>query len=256
MSLWTQTAGKGADLLLLHGWGMNATVWLPLAKELEKDYRVTLVELPGHGESPWQAAADGLRGWAEQVLAIAPPDAIWLGWSLGGLVMQQAAWMQPQKPRALVGLATSPCFVQRDGWSCAIPAAVLESFAAELKADTPKTLRRFLALQVQGAADAKKLLSQLRREFDSRPAPQPAALQTGLDILLHSDLRTRLKALDLPVSWILGQRDTLVPDSLARVLPECQPKVQLHVLDGAAHAPFLSHLPQCLEILKGVVRHV
>ena len=255
MTLWTQTGGKGRDLVLVHGWGMNASVWLPLARELEKDFRVTLIELPGHGKSSWNDCT-GLESWAEQVLELAPPAAVWLGWSLGGVVMQQAAAMQPQKLRGLVGLATSPCFVQRDGWPCGIAPEVLESFAQELTADTRKTLRRFLALQVQGVADAKNLLLQLRREFDSRPAPRPAALQAGLTILLHSDLRIPLADLDLPLSWILGERDTLVPVSLAGYLPAFQPEMRLLVIEGAAHAPFLSHPSRCIGVLREFVRHV
>ncbi|WP_457671286.1 pimeloyl-ACP methyl ester esterase BioH [Thiolapillus sp.] len=255
MKLWTQTSGAGDDLFLIHGWGMNASVWLPLARALEKGCRVTLVELPGHGESPWEDSAGGLQGWAEQLLEAAPADAVWAGWSLGGLVMQQAAWMRPQKLRALVGIATSPCFVRRDDWPCGIPPLVLESFAAELEADTGKTLRRFLALQLQGAENARELLPQLRKAFDARPAPRLAGLRAGLEILLHSDLRKQLGALDLPLYWMLGERDTLAPAKLGAVLPEYQPRMQLQVIDGAAHAPFLSHLPQCLELLKGVLRH-
>jgi len=255
MTLWTRTSGKGAELLLVHGWGMNASVWLALAKALEKDYRVTLVELPGHGESPWSPATR-MEDWAEQLLAAAPADAVWLGWSLGGVVTLQAALLQPQKLRALVGGATSPCFVQRKDWDCAIPAAVLENFAAELEADSRRTLRRFLSLQVQGAADAKDLLLRLRREFDSRPLPNPAALQAGLDILLHSDLRSALATLELPSAWLLGERDTLVPKSLAHALTGLQPQAEVHVIDGAAHAPFLSHPGQCLERLEAFIRHV
>lgn len=249
MTLWTQTSGTGDELLLIHGWGMNAALWLPLARELEKDHRVTLVELPGHGESPWNGAAS-LESWAEQVLEVAPADAIWLGWSLGGLVMQQAAQMQ--KLRGLVGMATSPCFVQRDDWPCAMPAAVLENFATELMADRRKTLRRFLALQVQGATDARRLLLELRKSLEERPAPELDALQTGLALLLYSDLRQQLSNLERPLCWILGERDTLVPKSLATALPA----MQLHMIRGAAHAPFLSHLSRVVALLKGFIRHV
>ena len=256
MKLWTQTSGAGDELLLIHGWGMNASLWLPVARELEKDHRVTLVELPGHGESPCRDAADGLQEWAEQLLDAAPARAVWVGWSLGGVVMQQAAYMQPQKPRALVGIATSPCFVRRDGWPCGIPPRVLESFAAELEAGTGKTLRRFLSLQVQGAENAKELLRQLRKEFGARPTPRLAGLRAGLEILLHSDLRMQLAALDLPLYWILGKRDALVPSELGVILSEYQPQMQSWLIGGAAHAPFLSHLPQCLEILKEAARHV
>ncbi|WP_457668062.1 pimeloyl-ACP methyl ester esterase BioH [Thiolapillus sp.] len=255
MTLWTDAAGKGDELLLIHGWGMNASVWMTLARELEKSHRVTLVELPGHGESPWTNTLQ-LEDWAEQVLAVAPPDAVWLGWSLGGQVMLQAASMQPHKLRGLVGIATSPCFVRREDWEYAIEPAVLESFAAELQADSRKTLRRFLSLQVQGATNAKSLLLQLRREFDSRPALRLSALQAGLAILLHTDLRPELSALDLPVNWLLGARDTLVPPGLAKALSRIQPRADLSVIEGAAHAPFLSHPGPCLELIDKFIRHV
>ncbi|WP_456378907.1 pimeloyl-ACP methyl ester esterase BioH [Thiolapillus sp.] len=255
MKLWTQTSGSGDELLLIHGWGMNAAVWQTLATELEKEYRVTQVELPGHGASPWNGLTS-LESWAEQVLEVAPADAIWLGWSLGGLVMQQAAQMQPQKLRALVGVATSPCFVQRDDWPCAMPAAVLENFAVELTVNMRKTLRRFLALQVQGEADARRLLPQLRTALEDRATAKPDALRAGLMMLLHSDFCKQLSKLEQPLCWILGERDTLVPRHLATALPGYQSEAQLHVIRGAAHAPFLSHQPQVLEVLKGFVRHV
>ena len=52
MKLYTETLGAGPDLVLLHGWGLHAGVWESTAAELAKSWRVTLVDLPGHGRSP------------------------------------------------------------------------------------------------------------------------------------------------------------------------------------------------------------
>jgi pimeloyl-[acyl-carrier protein] methyl ester esterase len=256
MTLYTHSSGKGRDLLLIHGWGMNSAVWLPWVQQLAKEYRVTLAELPGHGESPWSGSLNSLDDWAGQMLRVAPPGAIWIGWSLGGLVMQQAALGQGDKISAILGMASSPCFVQRPGWHCAIASEVLRDFGAELQADSRKTLRRFLSLQVQGAADARRILRQLQQEFTKRPAPHSGALQTGLELLLNVDLRPRLAGLDLPVSWILGDRDALVPKCLAQELPDYHAEMAVQLIPGAAHAPFLSHPQQCSRLLEEFVRHV
>ncbi|MEZ5449426.1 MAG: hypothetical protein R3E89_10730 [Thiolinea sp.] len=47
--LFTETAGQGTPLLVLHGWGMNRLVWEPVRAALEQQARVTWVDLPGHG---------------------------------------------------------------------------------------------------------------------------------------------------------------------------------------------------------------
>ena len=256
MNLHTHSSGTGRDLFLLHGWGMNGSVWLPWLKTLTQDFRVTVVELPGHGESPWSKSFTQLATWAEQVLAVAPHDAVWVGWSLGGLVMQQAAIMHPEKIRAILGVASSPCFVQREDWDCAIDPVVLKNFAAELQADTSKTLRRFLSLQVQGAADAKTMLRHLQQEFAHRPQPHPEALQTGLNLLLNTDLRQQWANIELPTGWMLGDRDTLVPKCLAKALPQFHADLSVQLVSGAAHAPFLSHPLLCKRLLEDFIAHV
>ena len=39
--------GSGPDLLLLHGWGYDLTLLMPLAQALAPSFRVTLADMPG-----------------------------------------------------------------------------------------------------------------------------------------------------------------------------------------------------------------
>lgn len=248
MSLWRDSQGSGPDLVLLHGWGMNAAVWEPLLSSLQETYRVTRIELPGHGESPERAA--GLQAWAQACLAVAPERAFWLGWSLGGLVAQQVALAAPQRVSGLGLVTATPSFVQREGWQHAMPATVFQQFAAALMQDPQGTLKRFLSLQVKGAEDARALMRILGTAQGRRPAPVPQGLEQGLDILLQEDLRGRLEHLVVPVSWLFGARDTLVPAAAASTLSEWMPSAEVTVVEGAAHAPFLSHPTQFLQWLE------
>ncbi|MDX1344842.1 MAG: alpha/beta fold hydrolase, partial [Sedimenticolaceae bacterium] len=100
MSLATLTHGEGSPIVLLHGWGMNAGVWMPILPQLAAGWQVTLVELPGHGES--EAVEGDINDWAGAVLEIAPHGAVWLGWSLGAIVTLAAATQAPERIRALI----------------------------------------------------------------------------------------------------------------------------------------------------------
>ncbi len=239
MNLWSDSGGTGPELVLLHGWGMNAAVWSPLLDALRARYRVTRLELPGHGVSA--PLEPDLAAWARACLAAAPPGAAWLGWSLGGLVAQQAALLDPARIGRLCLVASTPCFVQRPDWDCAMPGAVFHQFAEALGDDIDATLRRFLGLQVKGTADARHLLRLLDRALAARPAADPAGLEAGLRLLLEGDLRAVLGGLATPTHWLLGARDTLVPPALARALPGLMEAADVTLLDGAGHAPFLSH---------------
>ena len=115
-NIWWQTKGQGnVHLVLLHGWGLNAEVWRCIDEELSSHFTLHLVDLPGFGRSRGFGALS-LADMAEAVLQQAPDKAIWLGWSLGGLVASQIALTHPERVQALVTVASSPCFSARDEW--------------------------------------------------------------------------------------------------------------------------------------------
>ena len=241
MSLYFEQAGAGPDLVLLHGWGMNAAVWEGLVEAVTNGRCVTRVELPGHGASRLEPHQDSLTAWADACLDAAPERAVWLGWSLGGLVALEAALRAPQRVAGLILLTATPRFVQGPDWPSATPAGTFTGFRDALLADPGATLDRFLALQVRGSDAARDTLRTLRRELAHRPAPDTAALSLGLKLLRETDLRDRLGALACPTLWLFGERDTLVPMTAADSIAALLPAAQREIIPGAGHAPFLSH---------------
>ena len=79
------TLGKGPDLVLLHGWATNSGIWAGVVKTLAGQFRVNLVDLPGHGVNSHIPLSRNLNAVAEQILTEVP-SATWVGWSLGGLI--------------------------------------------------------------------------------------------------------------------------------------------------------------------------
>jgi pimeloyl-[acyl-carrier protein] methyl ester esterase len=254
MRLATMVAGHGPDLVLVHGWGMNRAVWGPLQEGLAQQHRVSVLELPGHGDSPYQPPAEAgssalLDHWVEAALASAPPQATWLGWSLGAQIVLRAAARAPRRVRGIIGIAGTPRFVRGAAWPHALDEPVLAQFAQQLGRNHQQTLERFLALQLQGEGQARLLLRHLRQQIFDRPPPRPEALAAGLELLRHNDLRSEYAAFHGPALWLLGARDTLTPAAVSESLRELNPAVAVRVLDGAGHVPFLSHPARVLRIL-------
>jgi pimeloyl-[acyl-carrier protein] methyl ester esterase len=241
MSLSVRCDGSGPGLVLLHGWGMNAAVWEGLPDVVSAGRRLCRIELPGHGASPFEPRHDSREAWADACLDAAPARAVWLGWSLGGLIALEAALRAPERVAALVLVTATPRFVSAPDWPAGMDAGTLTGFHDALLADPAGTLDRFLALQVRGDDGARECLRTLRREIAQRPPPSPAALETGLDLLRDGDLRQRLGGLACPTLWLFGQRDTLVPAATSDGLSLLLQGAQRSLIPGAAHAPFLSH---------------
>ena len=240
MSLAMQQMGSGPDLVLLHGWGMNSTVWGGFAERLAGSHRLWLIDLPGHGASDFADELD-LAQWAVACLDAVPRRAVWVGWSLGAEIAIQAALQAPQRIRALVSVCGTPRFTQAADWPEAMAPQTLMQFISASREDHLKTLERFLALQVRSGEQARESLRELKRQLREHPVPNPRALAAGLKLLQTVDLREHLPRLVCPVGWLFGERDTLVPAGVAEALSQWLSGARCKIIAGAAHAPFLSH---------------
>ncbi len=253
MQLHTETFGQGRDLVLIHGWGMNSAVWTSLIQPLSQQFRLTLIDLPGHGHSEYDPGCSELDQWLDAVLQVVPERAIWIGWSLGSLLAQRAAVLVPERVQGLVSIAGTPRFAQSDAWPNAMERDILCRFAVELQADHAQALERFLLLQAHGDAGMRKLLRPLRQGLASRPEPDDQALAAGLDLLLNVDLRADLTELHCPSMWLLGRRDLLVPVAVSEDLQGLLPEAWIHIFPHAAHLPMLSDQARCLELLTNFI---
>lgn len=240
MTLHVETRGAGVDVVLLHGWGMNGAVWGDLAARLAARFRVHAVDLPGHGASP---ACDPytLEQLARTIAAAMPRRVVVCGWSLGGLVALVWALAAPLQIARLALIGTTPCFVARDGWRCAVAAEVFDAFARDVSGDAFHALVRFIALQALGDAAARGAAARLRASIASRDRPDTASLAAGLALLRDTDLRGELARVTQPALVVHGEHDALAPLAAAEHLARALPHARLEVVRGAAHAPFVMH---------------
>lgn len=241
------TIGDGQDIVLLHGWGVNGAVFEPLKQALSQ-YRAHYVDLPGFGDSPM--IEGDINDWATALSQQLPNNAIWLGWSLGGLVATQIALRFPDKIKALITVASSPCFMAQtteisQPWP-GIASEVLGQFSTQLHQNLPKTVERFLAIQAMGSETAKADILKIKSLVLAKPLPCEASLQQGLDMLAEVDLRDQLPNITRPWLRVWGKLDGLVPRRAINMLTK-NANMEDIILAKASHAPFISHTSLFIE---------
>ena len=234
-------------LVLVHGWGFNGSVWDSLLPELQNHFAVTVIDLPGYRSRP-KVGGMTLGEMAEDVAEQVPESAVWLGWSLGGQVSLQAALDWPDRVSKLILVGATPRFVQGGGWREAIKQKVLDDFGKALIHSRETTIGRFLTLQMLGAkmsGESRELIKKLKASLSE--SPMDGTLEAGLRVLNETDLCPQLGSINQPAHWIMGERDQLVPASAGELAAEQMKSGTSMVIEGAAHAPFLSHREQFIE---------
>ena len=99
----------GPTVILTHGWGMDSTEWYYAKKELAKDHRVVVWDLPGVGLSTRASNNDySMERFATDLHAIVEwsgaPRVVMVGHSIGGMILQTYARLFPTDS-SVAGLA-------------------------------------------------------------------------------------------------------------------------------------------------------
>jgi len=106
-----RTVGEaGPGVVFVHGLFGQGKNWTTIAKGLADRHRVTLLDLPNHGHSPWTDRVDYLDMAdlvAAELAEFGEPVTL-VGHSMGGKVAMQLALRRPELLRALVVVDVAP----------------------------------------------------------------------------------------------------------------------------------------------------
>jgi pimeloyl-ACP methyl ester carboxylesterase len=132
-----RTVGEaGPRVVFVHGLFGQGKNWTTIAKGLADRHRVTLLDLPNHGHSPWTDRVDYLD-MAELVAAeleeFGEPVTL-VGHSMGGKVAMQLALRRPELLRALVVVDVAPADYPESGGRTDEPDEEVSPFAAYIAA--------------------------------------------------------------------------------------------------------------------------
>lgn len=242
-------------IVLLHGWGLNSGVWQPLLELFhannENNYQLITIDLPGFGiNSAVDIKPYSLANICHHIDQVIDQPAIYLGWSLGGLIATEMSFKYPGKVLASITVASSPYFVEQpiDNWP-GIKENVLESFHKQLAQDTAKTISRFLKIQAMGSPHIRQDLKLITQLVMAHTLPSQQTLADSLALLSHCDLRQHLSKIKQPLLRLYGHNDSLVPKEVIEKISYLAPNSDQHLFANASHAPFISHLDDFYQVL-------
>lgn len=197
----TRSAGHvdAARVVLVSGWSFTTAMWSSVVAELTRrglpEDRVHCVDWRKMGR--WLYEPGGSCPVPDAVLN---ERAVWVGWSLGATLMLEAMGRNELRPlRALAISATPRHLADPDSWP-GVAAGQWRSLYRRVRRDPSEALAAFDAW-----------LGMLPP--NSGRVTDTDDLCRGLDWLAEIDQRPLLAANTVPISWIYGAADPLVPDT-------------------------------------------
>ena len=257
---------QSIPIVLLHGWGLNSGVWQPLIENLPTEFtdifHVITIDLPGFGANVNSKVSPySLANVCQQIVNTIEQPAIYLGWSLGGLVATEMALTYPEKVLGLITVASSPRFIEQRSevvedngvnkllWP-GIKPQVLDFFHQQLQIDAEKTISGFLKLQAMGSPHVRQDIKQISELVFQYEMANKNTLNESLKLLETSDFRLTLAEINQPFLRLYGSADSLVPKSvIGQVAILAENNSEQHIFERASHAPFISHLDDFTQVL-------
>ncbi|WP_029434253.1 alpha/beta fold hydrolase [Blastococcus sp. URHD0036] len=273
--LHARTVGEaGPRVVFVHGLFGQGKNWTTIAKGLSGRHRVTLLDLPNHGHSPWTERVDYLdmAGLVAAELESFGEPATLVGHSMGGKVGMQLALRRPELLRALVVVDMAPVEYPVSGGRTDDPDEEASPFAAFIAAMQAVDLDELKTRDDADAALREAVPSRMVRSFLLQSLVRDGVgADGGWRWRLNLELLGRdLEALrgfpdpppgatfDGPVLWVAGANSHYVlPQDRAR-MDELFPHTRLVKIKGAGHwvhseqpEVFLETLRRFLESVEG-----
>jgi pimeloyl-ACP methyl ester carboxylesterase len=215
------------DLVLLHGVGLDHTMWEPVIELVRDTYAVTALDLPGHGARPPAPAGVTLAELADGVAEDIPEGSHLVGFSLGALVAQHLARYRPE----LVATLTSVSSVCRR--TPQEREAVLKRLAtaeADFDASAAASIERWYA----GAGVDPETV---RRTEATLLANDRSSFVNCYRVFATADaeIGPELGAISVPALAVTGEHDPGSTPEMTHRLAEALPHCRAVVIPGARH---------------------
>lgn len=226
--------GRGAAVVLLHGFPLNRSMWREQSRDLSATCRVIAPDLRGFGETTHGGADMTTGDMAEDVAALLDAlnvgRAVVGGLSMGGYVAFEFFRRFPHRVRALVLADTRP-----------------HADTDEARRTREETAQSALRDGMGPIADSMlpKLLSAATREREpgmvervramvlgTKPEGAAAALRA---MAVRRDQTDMLPSIDVPALIIVGGEDTITPPPDAEAMAAKIKGSRLVRIEGAAH---------------------
>ena len=252
MTIYTQTIGTGKDIVILHGWGAcsHKTI-MPIVTMLQDHYRVTVIDLPGRGNSDWNNNIHTIPDMAESIMPVLPDKAIVIGWSFGGQIAMALAANHSGRVERLICFGSTPKFVADAHWP-GIPKPGFQAAFNEVKKDAEAFFRQGCEAEVEGMANATQLAKTMHKELIDEIGNTDIMFK-GVLMIDASDMRELFSNLQCPIDMVYGELDPAIPTSQHQQVEQLNSNVHSHIINDARHFFFFTHPAETRSVLQQIL---
>lgn len=227
--------GNGFPLVFIHDIGTDGRIWKEQMAFFSQNYRVIAMDLPAHGKSsPFKDEIYTIERTAhalkEGLDVLQIDQAVFVGVSMGAAVAMKIAHNYPSTARGLV-LVSPWCYLDNEVMMKKIILLAEEQglepmlnylspyfFSGIIFKDHPEVIDKWKAIGLDQDQDA---------------------LLPALTACLALDLRWLIKSMAVPILFVTGPFNLLIPPPLVKAIAEQIPGAQVEVMEERGHFPFL-----------------
>lgn len=224
--------GNGTSAVLLHGVGLDHTIWQPMVDLYASQMQFVLPDLRGQGKTQLNQADQTIEQMAEDILALidnlALEKIVLGGHSMGGYVALAFAEKHPERLSGLVMIATNA------GADPDAKKAQRYLDAEAIRQSGSKILAASLSPKLSGdpqiQSDMYELIANTSRE---------GLANTQIAIARRPERFQVLASLTCPILVVAGAEDKIIPLEAAQAMAKANPKAKFVVIPGVGHMPML-----------------
>lgn len=218
-----------ARIALIHGVGLDGSMWGPLREFLEPEFDVQIIELLGHGRRE-QFAPEGvtLAELAADVAERLKPGTHVVGFSLGALVAQHLARFRPDLVASLVSVG-SVC--DRTPQERAAVMVRLESAASNFPATVEASILRWYP----AGSPVPSEMVEATREVLLRNDPRSFLACYRVFATADTEIAPELPRITVPALAVTGELDPGSTPEMSARLAAAIPGCTYSIIAGARH---------------------
>jgi len=232
-------AGRGPDVLMLHGVGLCADAWAPQIDALvQAGFRVTAPDMPGHGASRAGAGTRLSDYVAPLARALNGPTVV-IGHSMGAMI---ALGLADAVADRVAGVVAMNAIFQRSPEAATAVRARAAALDGMTIPDPAPTLHRWFG---GAATPARTACEGWLRHVD------PAAYKSTYAVFATEDgpAPATLAALQCPALYLTGADEPNSTPAMSEAMADRTPDGAAMVIDGAAHMLPMTHHGTVSDIL-------
>ena len=251
--IYYRVIGKGAAVMLIHGFAEDNSIWNDISAALSENYQLILPNIPGSGGSPAMTIQHSIDDYAAAMLAILQEEqldnVVVIGHSMGGYIALAMAEKKPSTIKAL-GLFQSSAYAD-DALKIATRQKAI-SFIQE------NGSQAFLKTSLPGLfADPlqhKKSIDNLLQKAENCSCD--TLIQYYEAMIKRPDRTELLVTAKFPVLFVMGFEDKAVPFSHSLQQSHLPSISHISILRGSAHMGMIEEPAKSLLVLTDFLRAI